>query len=57
MKRDVSLRQWTDEEWDTRSGRKSLESDELYLPKSAREEISDEERRDLQRHKQHSAPG
>jgi hypothetical protein len=59
---DTSLEQWTEEEWGTRSGRKSLESGERYLPKAAREELSDEEyratsrkkRRDLQRGKQHS---
>jgi Family of unknown function (DUF5872) len=58
----TSLEQWTEEEWGTRSGRKSLESGERYLPKAAREELSDEEyratsrkkRRDLRRGKQHS---
>ena len=45
-----------------KSGRKSLESGERYLPKRAREELTDEEyratsdkkRRDLERGKQHS---
>jgi len=58
----TSLEQWTGEEWGTKSGRKSLESGERYLPKEARKELSDEEyratsrkkRRDLQRGKQHS---
>jgi hypothetical protein len=58
---DTSLEQWTEEEWGTRSGRKSLESGERYLPKAAREELSDDDyratsrkkRRDLQRGKQH----
>jgi hypothetical protein len=60
--KDTSLEQWTEEEWGTKSGRKSLESGERYLPKRAREELSDEEyratsdkkRRDLERGKQHS---
>jgi curved DNA-binding protein CbpA len=46
----------------TKSGRKSLESGERYLPKRAREALSDEEyratsdkkRRDLERGRQHS---
>jgi hypothetical protein len=33
---DTSLEQWTEEEWGTKSGRKSLESGERYLPKRAR---------------------
>jgi Family of unknown function (DUF5872) len=60
--KDTSLEQWTAEEWGTKSGRKSLESGERYLPKRAREDLSDEEyratsnqkRRDLQRGRQHS---
>ena len=60
--KDTSLEQWTEEEWGTKSGRKSLESGERYLPKRAREALSDEEyratsdkkRRDLQRGRQHS---
>jgi hypothetical protein len=60
--KDTSLEQWTEEEWGTKSGRKSLESGERYLPKRAREELTDEEyratsdkkRRDLERGKQHS---
>jgi hypothetical protein len=59
---NTSLEQWTEEEWGTQSGRKSLESGERYLPKEARKELSDEEyratsrkkRRDLRRGKQHS---
>ncbi len=38
--KDNSLRQWTDEEWGTKSGEKSLETGERYLPKSAREALS-----------------
>ena len=57
--KDTSLEQWTEEEWGTKSGRKSLESGERYLPKRAREEFTDEEyratsdkkRRDLERGK------
>ena len=60
--KDTSLEQWTEEEWGTKSGRKSLESGERYLPKRAREALSDEEyratsdkkRRDLERGRQHS---
>jgi hypothetical protein len=43
--KDTSLEQWTEEEWGTKSGRKSLESGERYLPKRAREELTDEEYR------------
>lgn len=42
---DNSLKQWTDEDWDTRSGRKSGDTGERYLPKKARESLSDEEYR------------
>jgi hypothetical protein len=60
--KETSLEQWTEEEWGTKSGRKSLESGERYLPKRAREALSDEEyrvtsdkkRRDLERGSQHS---
>lgn len=38
-----SLVQWEKEEWGTKSGRKSLETGERYLPKKAREKLSDEE--------------
>ncbi|PAX09383.1 DUF5872 domain-containing protein [Sphingomonas lenta] len=38
-----SLHQWTEEEWTTKSGKKSLETGERYLPKKAIEELSDEE--------------
>jgi hypothetical protein len=56
--KETSLEQWTAEEWGTKFGRKSLESGERYLPKRAREALSDEEyratsdkkRRDLARH-------
>ena len=38
-----SLHQWTEEEWTTKSGGKSLDTGERYLPKHAIEELSDEE--------------
>jgi hypothetical protein len=37
------LTQWTEEEWGTKSGRKSAETGERYLPRKAREALSDEE--------------
>lgn len=37
---DNHLQQWEDEEWGTKSGRKSGETDERYLPKAARERLS-----------------
>jgi alkanesulfonate monooxygenase SsuD/methylene tetrahydromethanopterin reductase-like flavin-dependent oxidoreductase (luciferase family) len=40
---DNSLQRWTEEDWGTKSGRKSGESGERYLPKKAREAVSDEE--------------
>jgi hypothetical protein len=42
---DNSLRRWTEEEWGTRSGRKSGETGERYLPKAAREALSDDQHR------------
>jgi len=40
---DNHLTQWTDEEWDTKSGQKSGETGERYLPKKAREAVSKSE--------------
>ena len=40
---DNSLRQWTEEDWGTKSGRKSGKTGERYLPKQARAALSDEE--------------
>ena len=40
---DNHLVQWQREEWGTKSGRESLKSGERYLPKKAREALSDEE--------------
>ncbi len=59
---DNHLKQWTDEEWGTQSGRKSGETGERYLPKAARETLSDDEykrstakkRADSAKGKQHS---
>ena len=60
------LAEWAKEEWGTKSGAESLESGERYLPKAAREALSDEEyartsekkRADLAAGHQHSAqPG
>lgn len=40
---DNSLQQWTEEDWGTKSGKESGETGERYLPKEAREHLSDEE--------------
>ncbi|WP_375409841.1 hypothetical protein [uncultured Methylobacterium sp.] len=40
---DNSLKQWSDEEWGTKSGAESGETGERYLPKKAREAVSDED--------------
>ena len=40
---DNHLSQWTREEWGTKSGHKSGEAGERYLPKKARETLTDEE--------------
>lgn len=42
---DNSLKQWSDEDWGTKSGEKSNETGERYLPKKAREGISDDDYR------------
>ncbi len=38
---DNSLHQWTEEEWGTKSGARSGDSGERYLPKEARDTLSD----------------
>jgi hypothetical protein len=38
---DNSLERWTEEEWGTKSGKESGETGERYLPKEAREQLSD----------------
>ena len=40
---DNHLAQWTKEEWGTKSGEESGKSGERYLPKKAREALTDEE--------------
>lgn len=41
--RDNSLEQWQREQWGTRSGEESLRSGERYLPRKARERLSEAE--------------
>lgn len=38
-----SLHQWTEEEWGTKSGHRSGDTGERYLPKQARDDLTDEE--------------
>jgi hypothetical protein len=38
-----SLRKWTRQKWRTKSGKKSSETGERYLPEAAIEALSDEE--------------
>ena len=38
-----SLSKWTKEEWGTKSGKPSLKTGERYLPKKAREALTDKE--------------
>lgn len=40
---DNHLRQWTEEEWGTKSGEKSADTGERYLPKAARDHLTDAE--------------
>ena len=40
-----ALHEWTEEEWGTKSGKPSGETHERYLPKDARQALSDEEYR------------
>ena len=42
---DNHLKQWTDEDWGTKSGEKSGDTGERYLPKAAREALSPDEYR------------
>ena len=42
---DNHLSQWTEEEWGTKSGKPSEETGERYLPKAAREHLTDDEYR------------
>lgn len=60
---DNHLAQWTREEWGTKSGEASKATGERYLPKKAREKLTDKEyaettakkRADTEKGKQHSA--
>jgi len=60
---DNHLREWTREDWGTQSGNPSGETGERYLPKKARESLSEEEyarttrkkRADTRRGRQHSS--
>ncbi len=60
---DNHLHQWTEEDWGTKSGKQSGETGERYLPKAAREHLTDKEyaettakkRRDSRQGKQFSA--
>lgn len=60
---DNSLHKWTEEEWGTKSGEESGRTGERYLPKEARDALSDKEyarttaakRRDTAKGKQFSA--
>lgn len=38
-----SLREWTNQEWTTKSGKKSSDTGERYLPKKAIQSMSDED--------------
>jgi|TARA_R100000329_G_scaffold15058_1_gene15544 hypothetical protein len=57
-----SLRSWTKQDWGTKSGKKSSETGERYLPKAARDALSSSEyaattakkREDTAKGKQHS---
>lgn len=40
---DNHLQQWTDQQWGTKSGEPSGETAERYLPRRAREQLSDQE--------------
>ena len=61
-KSQQSLKDWSKQDWGTKSGKKSSETGERYLPKAARESLSDSEyaattaakRKDKAAGKQHS---
>lgn len=61
-KSQKSLKDWTDQDWSTKSGKKSSETGERYLPKSAIDSLSSQEyaattkkkREDTKKGKQHS---
>jgi hypothetical protein len=43
MRPDNGLHRWTEEDWGTRSGRRSADTGERYLPRRARERLSAED--------------
>ena len=57
-----SLRSWTEQDWGTKSGKKSSETGVRYLPRAARDALTAEEyaatsrkkRKDTKKGKQHS---
>ena len=61
-KSQISLREWTKQKWRTKSGKKSSETGERYLPEKAIKALSKEEyarttrkkREDTKKGKQHS---
>lgn len=61
-KSQLSLDRWTKQKWRTKSGKKSSETGERYLPDAAIKALSDEEyaattrkkRKDTKKGKQHS---
>lgn len=53
-----SLHQWTEEKWGTKSGRKSADTGERYLPEKDREKLSDAEyRRTSEKKRRDTAKG
>ena len=42
---DNSLKQWSDDDWNTKSGRDSRKAGERYLPKKARKALADDDGR------------
>lgn len=60
---DTGLETWTREDWGTRSGKRSRDTGERYLPRKARESLTDGEyrrtsakkRSDTEKGRQHSA--
>ncbi|OLU33708.1 hypothetical protein BVH03_04600 [Pseudomonas sp. PA15(2017)] len=42
-RQDNGLHQWTEQDWDTKSGKPSGETGERYLPKNARDQLSDKD--------------
>lgn len=57
-RKDNSLKRWTEEEWGTKSGKDSRVTGERYLPKAAREALTDKEyRRTSQKKRRDTAKG